>query len=108
MLSYFTYFTKSLRCAFAMAMIAMCAVKSANADQAALDYGAYLAQECSSCHHQNATTIPSLAGIDRDHFIEAMMEYQAGLRTNQAMQSVAKSLGVDELNALGLWYESLK
>ena len=65
-------------------------------------YGAYLAAECASCHSTERTSdvIPPLQTVPYDRFIIALKEYRDGVRTNAAMQAVARSLGDIEIEAL--------
>jgi len=65
------------------------------------DYGAYLAQECTSCHIAGGTAaVPGIDGIAPGYFRLAMAEYAAEMRDNKAMANVARSLGGEELAAL--------
>ena len=67
-----------------------------------LEYGAYLAQECSSCHRASDDTeaVPSLNGLDADHIYFALEDYATGLRGNAAMGLVARSLDEEQRIAL--------
>ena len=69
-----------------------------------LAYGEYLAGECTACHADEGSAIPALFGMDSEYFIEAMQEYSSGLRDNPTMQTVARSLGQEELEALAAWF----
>jgi len=67
-----------------------------------LEYGAYLAQECSSCHRasDDADAVPALDGLDADHIYYALEDYATGLRGNAAMGLVARSLDEEQRIAL--------
>ena len=67
-----------------------------------LEYGAYLAQECSSCHRESDDTeaVPALNGLDADHIYYALEDYATGLRGNAAMGLVARSLDEEQRIAL--------
>ena len=69
-------------------------------------YGEYLASECVTCHVPS-NDIPPIKGIDKAHFIEAMNSYKTGERSNEVMQSVAKSLGEEEIESLAEYLYSL-
>ena len=75
-----------------------------------LEYGEYLASECSTCHKKNAKTeaIPSIVGIKPDTFIDVLKSYKEEKLKNKAMISVAKSLDDEQMKALALYYYSLK
>jgi len=68
-------------------------------------YGAYLGGECAGCHQLDAYDgIPPLHGLDREHFILAMLEYRQKLRANPAMQQVAGRLSDEEIAALAAYF----
>jgi cytochrome c len=71
-----------------------------------IEYGAYLAQECSSCHakNSNASGIPDIAGLPMDYFIQALSWYKEGARENATMQTVARSLDDEQIAALAAYY----
>lgn len=75
-----------------------------------LEYGEYLAGECSSCHKKNTKTegIPSITGIEPNSFIEILKSYKNETLKNKAMISVAKSLDDEQMKALALYFYSLK
>jgi len=69
-------------------------------------YGEYLAAECVICHGVNAATasIPPLRSLRYAELVAALEAYRAGTRTNPAMQSVARSLGDAEIEALAAYF----
>jgi len=75
------------------------AILAISADPA---YGAYLGGECATCHRASgaAPGIPQIAGLPRDHFVLALVEYRAGLRDNDVMRTTAARLKDDEIAAL--------
>lgn len=69
------------------------------------DYGEYLAQECTACHSPKASGgVPPIDGMGASYFRLAMKEYATAYRENPVMQSVARSLGEEELAALAVWF----
>jgi cytochrome c len=68
-------------------------------------YGEYLASECVTCHgaHANAS-IPALQALAYEELIAALKAYREGTRTNPVMQSVARSLGDAEIEALAAYF----
>jgi cytochrome c len=69
-------------------------------------YGKYLAAECVTCHGANAAnpSIPSLAGLRYEELVAALHAYRDGTRTNPIMQSMARSLGDAEIEALAAYF----
>jgi cytochrome c553 len=83
----------------------------ARADDAKLRaYGKHLAEECASCHRQRGPNlgIAPIENWDPDLFIPTIKAYQSGERPNPAMASVAKSLNDEQMQALALYYASLR
>ena len=66
------------------------------------DYGAYLAQDCASCHGGGGA-IPPLEGMPGAYVLLALAEYENGARDNAAMASVARSLDDEMRAALAAW-----
>ncbi len=73
------------------------------------EYGAYLAQECSSCHRASDDTqaVPALNGLEADHIYLALEDYATGLRDNAAMGLVARSLDDEQRIALSAHFSRL-
>ena len=73
-----------------------------------LDYGAYLAGECVTCHQADghAGGIPPIAGLPRPAFIQALLEYRTNIRQNEVMKLRALSLGDEEIAALAAYFAS--
>jgi cytochrome c len=71
-----------------------------------VEYGAYLAQECSSCHQLHVTKpgIPQIAGLPADYFIQALSWYKEGARENATMRTIARSLDDEQIAALAAYY----
>lgn len=65
-------------------------------------YGQYLGGECVTCHRQSgaAPGIPPIAGLPKDHFVLALVEYRAGARDNEVMVTTARRLSDEEIAAL--------
>jgi cytochrome c553 len=64
--------------------------------------GRQLAASCSSCHGAPGgdNAIPSIAGLDKAHIVQAMLEFRAGTRQGPIMHIVASALSPDETAAL--------
>jgi cytochrome c len=69
-------------------------------------YGEYLASECVTCHGADAAnaSIPLLRSLQYEDLVAALKEYRDGSRANPAMQSVARSLGDAEIEALAAYF----
>lgn len=69
-------------------------------------YGEYLAAECSACHRVDAASaaIPPLRFLSYEYLVAALEGYRNGTRTNAMMQSIARSLGDEEIKALATYY----
>jgi cytochrome c len=69
-------------------------------------YGEYLAAECATCHRPDGANaaIPPLQGLPYDELVTALEEYREGARANTAMQTVARSLGDAEIEALAAYF----
>ncbi|MFK7992650.1 MAG: hypothetical protein AB8B87_00835 [Granulosicoccus sp.] len=78
------------------------AVKQVLDIEADRDYGEYLAGECMTCHQpdDHSGRVPPIHKLTPDYFVNALLEYQNGVRSNQVMRSVAGALGAEELAAL--------
>lgn len=71
-----------------------------------IEYGAYLAQDCSSCHQNNSNSggIPKITGLPTDYFISALKEYIDGQRDHSTMRMIARSLDAEQVAALAAYY----
>jgi len=71
-----------------------------------IEYGAYLAQDCSSCHQKNTNKpgIPEIAGLPMDYFISALKAYTEGQRDHSTMRMIARSLDAEQVAALAAYY----
>jgi len=92
-------------------MVAFVAAMSgrASADDL-MDYGEYLAGECTTCHRIDGVDngIPGIVGWNIETFIETLGFYKSGERPNPAMVSVAISLDDEQVRALATYFASLK
>lgn len=98
----------------ALAICSACAI-AAPAGEALADgemraFGEYLASECVTCHQISGDYkgIPPIIGWDKSTFMEAMKSYRAKTRKNEVMQTVAGGLSDEEIEALAVYFGSLK
>ena len=77
--------------------------------QGDVEYGAYLAAECTTCHQASGDNdgIPSIIGWNTDDFVTAMHAYKAKHRAHPVMQMVAGRLTNDEIAALAAYFQGL-
>ncbi len=71
--------------------------------QADLEYGAYLGQECASCHSAGGSN-PPLDGMEAAYLYDALGEYMNGDRDNAAMALVARSLDEEQRIAVAAYF----
>jgi len=74
-----------------------------------LEYGAYLASECTTCHRADGEYggIPAIVGWDEGHFIDALKAYLGAERDNPTMRTIAKRLTDEDMEALAAYFRSL-
>ncbi len=74
-----------------------------------VEYGAYLSQECKTCHQQSGANegIPGITGWPEEDFVVALHAYKQKLRPHQVMQSVTQRLADDEIAALAAYFRTL-
>ncbi len=75
-----------------------------------VEYGEYLASECTSCHQTTADSdggIPVIIGWEEAAFVTAMHAYREKHRENPVMQMIAGRLGDEEIAALASYFKTL-
>ena len=84
-------------------------LNSGAAVAAANERGAELAAMCASCHRLDGHDrgIPSIIGIDRQTFIEAMAAFKSGARSSSIMHAVALQLNDGEIATLAAYLGTL-
>jgi cytochrome c553 len=75
-----------------------------------LEYGEYLSNQCTTCHQLSGKDngIPPIVGWDAESFIAVLASYKRKERENKAMQTIAASLGDEEMAALAAYFATLK
>ncbi|MEL6225463.1 MAG: c-type cytochrome [Pseudomonadota bacterium] len=73
-------------------------------------YGEYLAGQCTACHQKSGKDkgIPSIVGWHPEAFVIVMNAYKTKEREHKAMQTIASSLGDEEIAALAAYFAQLK
>lgn len=74
-----------------------------------VEYGEYLASECTTCHQSDGGNdgIPAIVGWETADFVTAMHAYREKHRENQVMQMVTGRLDNDEIAALAAYFNGL-
>ncbi|RVU38167.1 c-type cytochrome [Hwanghaeella grinnelliae] len=74
-----------------------------------LEYGAYLASECTTCHRADGEFegIPAIVGWDEQHFVDALKAYLGTDRENPTMRTIVKRLTEKDMEALAAYFRSL-
>ena len=75
-----------------------------------IEFGEYLASECTACHKASSgdNKIPVIAGRSVNDFIIALYSYKLKSRRSQVMEMVADRLSDEEIAALAAYFSSLK
>lgn len=86
------------------------ATASAETPQGDLEYGAWLAGECVTCHQTSGRYdgIPPIVGWPEDSFVLIMKSYQDGARDHDVMRTIASRYDEEALWALAAYFASLK
>lgn len=66
---------------------------------------------CLSCHGnagKSMGAVPSLAGINKDHFVSIMNGFKSGSRVGTIMQKHAGGYTEAEIEAMGAYFASMK
>jgi len=68
--------------------------------------GAQLAAMCASCHRLDGRgkAIPSIVGMDKRKFADALVAYRSGARSNSIMHAVALQLSDGEIATLAEYF----
>ena len=87
-------------------LLSLAFIVAAPAAAGDIEYGAYLAQDCSSCHQNNSDSegIPQISGLPMDYFISALKAYSEGQRDHSTMRMIARSLDAEQIAALAAYY----
>jgi cytochrome c len=84
-------------------------VSASAAVAADLEYGEYLASECTTCHQASGNNdgIPAITGWHEEDFISQLNAYKTGEREHPVMQMIASRLGDEEMAALAAYFATL-
>ena len=78
--------------------------------QGDVEWGEYLASECTTCHQASGDNdgIPGIVGLPIEDFVTAMHAYREKYRDNPVMQLVTGRLSDDEIAALAAYFKGLE
>jgi cytochrome c len=89
----------------------MLALAPGFAQAADAELGEYLSAECVTCHQlsgDSAGGIPPIVGLPEDLFVEAVLAYKTGERSNEVMHNIAARLSTEEIAALAAYFAAHK
>jgi cytochrome c553 len=69
--------------------------------------GEYLSSECVGCHQATGATaggVPSIVGLPRNAFVNALKAYKTGQRDSDVMRNIAARLSDEEMEALAAYF----
>ena len=74
-----------------------------------IEFGEYLAGECSACHHQAGLSkgIPTINGLDAEVFVALMVAYRSKEMEHPVMQMIAGRLDNEQIGSLALYFSKL-
>ena len=74
-----------------------------------IEFGEYLAGECSACHHQAGLSkgIPTINGLDAEVFVALMLAYRSKEMEHPVMQMIAGRLDNEQIGSLALYFSKL-
>ena len=72
-----------------------------------------LALPCAGCHGTNGyphlnSTIPKIAGLETDYFVQAFNEYKNDIRENYIMRIIAKGYSKKEIIEMSKFFKNAK
>lgn len=75
-----------------------------------VDYGEYLAGDCTTCHQVDGSDdgIPAIINWPAEDFVIAMHAYKRKIRSHPVMQMMAGRLSDEEIAALAVYFEELE
>lgn len=70
-----------------------------------IEFGAYLAGECLTCHTPTSSNeaIPNIHGKEKAYLVSAILEYKNKQRNNDVMRGITAALSNDEIAAIATY-----
>jgi cytochrome subunit of sulfide dehydrogenase len=85
---------------------------SLSAGAESMPSGKMIADTCSGCHGFNGVSagpaIPSIAGLSKPYFVDAMMEYKSDKRASTIMGRIAKGYSDEEIEAMATEFSKMR
>lgn len=74
-----------------------------------VEYGAYLASECTTCHQADGSSqgLPAITGWPPEVFVQVMQAYRDGRLPHDGMKTIARRLGDEEIAALAAYFATV-
>ena len=93
----------------ALTLVAAFYTQSTSAE-VSMEYGEYLASECTGCHLLSGkeSNIPSIIDWEAESFIAVLSAYKSKELENKVMQNIATRLGADEMASLAQYFATIK
>ncbi len=89
-------------------LLITCGVVLGGAAAAATPSATMLSNTCVGCHGPNGNSVgpasPTIAGMSTEYFMEAMEEYQSGVRPSTIMGRIAKGYSEEELQLMAGYF----
>ncbi|MEA3404858.1 MAG: cytochrome C [Pseudomonadota bacterium] len=95
---------------FLIGFFALFATHLAHAEaQNPISKGQAMAWQCAPCHGTNGQefleSMPPLAGMPKEQFVNAMLAFREGTRPAIIMDRVARGFNDSEIEEMGKWFE---
>lgn len=97
--------------ALAAALTLACTSLQAQTPAPSPNAAGYLAANCANCHGTDGRSnaaMPSLAGLDRNYFIEQMRQFREGRRQATIMHQLARGYTDEQIVAMANYFATIK
>ena len=90
--------------------VAIAEEQHVNFEDADIEYGQYLSNECTSCHLLSGkeSNIPNIVGLEADTFVFVLLAYKEKTIEHEVMNNIASRLGEVEIKSLAVYFASLQ
>lgn len=91
-----------------LALAGGCLAMAFTAQAGDANAGKAKSENCAMCHGDTGKDDPPIAGMDAAKFIQAMKEYQTGVRSHKKMAKATRDLSEADIADLAAYYAALK
>jgi cytochrome c553 len=91
-----------------VALATGCLVMAFSAQAGDANAGKGKSESCAQCHGDDGKEDPAIAGMEEAKFIQAMKEYQTGVRKHKKMEKAAAGLSDSDLADMAAYYAGMK